>query len=96
MAWQTSTRSIVLAMLSCALALAAARELGSGDACRNYGIGMGGSVEGTLVAEIVLLLLVGRGLGECILKGMIDAVSQLGIGNRTDRFVSVDASCRIG
>ncbi|WP_258589530.1 cation:proton antiporter [Mesorhizobium sp. AR02] len=118
---QASTRSIVKMLLVCALGLVVATANWAAEAA-TAGVkasGMGGSAEGTFVAEIVLLLLVGRGLGEVMQrygqpaimgqligsillgpslfgwlwpsaqhlifssdpaqKGMIDAVSQLGI-----------------
>ncbi|MER8504428.1 cation:proton antiporter [Mesorhizobium sp. M0204] len=118
MAWQAPTRSS-LALLVCAFVPAGAAGAAQTLVAGTKASGMGGSGEGAFVAEIVLLLLVGRGLGEVLQrygqpaimgqliggillgpslfgwlwpsaqhlifptdpaqKGMIDAVSQLGI-----------------
>ncbi|MER9201400.1 cation:proton antiporter [Mesorhizobium sp. M0933] len=118
MAWQAPTRSS-LTLLVCAFVPAGAAWAAETLVVGTRASGMGGSGEGAFVAEIVLLLLVGRGLGEVLQrygqpaimgqliggillgpslfgwlwpsaqhlifpsdpaqKGMIDAVSQLGI-----------------
>ncbi|MER9183120.1 cation:proton antiporter [Mesorhizobium sp. M0633] len=118
MAWQAPTRSS-LTLLVCAFVPAGAAWAAETLVAGTRASGMGGSGEGAFVAEIVLLLLVGRGLGEVLQrygqpaimgqliggillgpslfgwlwpsaqhlifpsdpaqKGMIDAVSQLGI-----------------
>lgn len=59
----TRSRSVA-AILLLALLLLAPASLGLAAQPAGHASGMGGSAEGLFVAEIVLLLLVGRGLGE--------------------------------
>jgi len=64
----TTPRGIAVALLLAVFAIAQASQVFAAQAAAaqpaGHASGMGGSAEGLFVAEIVLLLLVGRGLGE--------------------------------